>query len=117
MVTIVDYAKRTNAEGKEFFILRLQGGLELVKSSQTGQMYATAKTASITSTFTEEVCKSLIGQQLPGSVSRVECEPYEYTVQDTGEVITLSHRYEYRQEGDTMEEVVHQGKPELVEAL
>lgn len=117
MVRIVDYLKRTNSEGKEFFILKLQGGLELVKSKETGNFYATAKTASITSTFTEEVCQGLIGQELPGSIQKISCEPYEFTVQETGEIITLTHRWEYRQEGDTMEEVVHQGNHELVEAL
>jgi len=117
MVRIVDYLKRTNSEGNEFFILKLQGGLEMVKSKETGNYYATAKTASITSTFTEEVCQSLIGQELPGSIQKITCEPYEYTIKDTGEVITLTHRWEFRKEGDTMEEIVHQGKPELVESL
>ena len=71
-------------------MLKLQGGLELVKSSQTGQVYAMAKTASITSTFTEVVCKSLIGQQLPGSARKIECEPFNYTVKETGEVVIPS---------------------------
>ena len=89
----------------------------MVKSKETGNYYATAKTASITSTFTEEVCQSLIGQELPGSIQKITCEPYEYTIKDTGEVITLTHRWEFRKEGDTMEEIVHQGKPELVESF
>jgi len=117
MVRIVDYAKRTNSEGKEFFILKLQGNLELVKSSETGKFYATAKTACITSTFTEEVCRDLIGQELPGSIQKVTCEPYQYIVEETGETITLTHRWEYSKEGDTVEEVIHQGKPELVESF
>ncbi len=32
MVTISDYSKRVNSDGVEFFVLILQGGLELVKS-------------------------------------------------------------------------------------
>ena len=117
MVRIIDYKERTNSEGEVFFALILQGGLELVKSQETGRYYATAKGASITSTFTEEVCKSLIGEEIPGSIKKVECEPYEYTIQETGEVIELSHRWEYFKEGDTMEEVVFEGKPEAVGAL
>ena len=104
--------KRTNAEGKDFFVLKLQGGLELVLSKETGRYYATSKNATITSTFSEEDCKALIGQEIPGSIRKMECEPYEFTIKDTGETITLSHRWEYRKEGDTIEEVVFQGKPE-----
>ncbi len=32
---------------------------------------------------------------MPGKVEKVETEPYDYTVKDTGEVITLTHRFEY----------------------
>lgn len=116
MVQIVDYKKRTNSEGEEFFVLILQGGLEMVKSQNTGNYYATAKTASVTSTFNEETCKGLIGQEIPGSVQRIPCDPFELTTED-GEVLTLEHRWSYLKEGDTVEEIVFEGKPEEVEAL
>jgi len=116
MVQIVDYKKRTNSEGEEFFALILQGGLEMVKSQDTGNYYATAKTASVTSTFNEETCKGLIGQEIPGSVQRIPCDPFELTTED-GEVLTLEHRWSYLKEGDTVEEIVFEGKPEEVEAL
>ena len=117
MVKIVDYRIRTNSQGEEFCALILQGGLEMVKSQETGRFYATAKSASITSTFTEDQCKGLIGSEIPGSIRKVECEPYEFTIKDTGEVVTLKHRWDYLPEGETMEEVVHQGKPEPAEAF
>jgi len=117
MVQIVDYKKRTNSEGEEFFALILQGGLEMVKSQDTGNYYATSRAASVTSTFDEETCKGLIGQEIPGSVQRVNCEAFEYSVPETGEVITLEHRWAYLKEGETVEEVVFEGKPEAVEAL
>ena len=75
MVRIVDYKKRTNSKGEEFFALILQGGLELVKSQETGRYYATVMGASITSTFTEEVCQSLIGEDTPGLIQKIECDP------------------------------------------
>jgi hypothetical protein len=109
MVTISDYSKRVNSDGVEFFALILQGGLELVKSQLTGRYYATAKKASQPSTFSEEMCKTLIGQQLPGSIMKVECEPYEFTVPETGEIINLHHRWEYLKEGATIEETVFEG--------
>ncbi len=94
MVKIIDYRVRTNSAGEEFCALLLQGGLEMVKSKETGNYYATAKSASITSTFTEEQCKGLIGQEIPGSIVKVQCDPYEYTIKDTNEVISLTHRWE-----------------------
>ena len=95
MVRIVNYQKRTTEEGKEFNILELQGGVELVKSQETGKLYMTARKASMSCTFDEATCISLIGTELPGSVKKVACEDYSYTIKDTGEIITLSHRFEY----------------------
>ena len=53
MVRIVNYLKRQTEEGKEFFVLEISGGLELVKSQTTNQFYATSKKAFISSTFDE----------------------------------------------------------------
>jgi hypothetical protein len=36
MITIVDYVKRQNKAGNDFYALILQGGIELVKSQDTG---------------------------------------------------------------------------------
>jgi hypothetical protein len=41
---------------------------------------------------------SLLGQELPGRVEKVECEPYEYAIPQTGEIVLLTHRYEYVEE-------------------
>ncbi len=114
MVTVVNYSKRMNSEGEEFFTLILQGDLELVRSQQTGRFYATTKKASIPSTFDELTCKNLIGQQLPGSIKKIECDPYEFAIPETGEVIHLAHRWEYSREAATMEETVFEGALEAV---
>ena len=106
MVTIVDHTKRKNLKGEEFNALILQSGIELVKSRETGRYYATAKRTSIPSTFDDATCQSLIGTQIPGSIQRVESEPYLFTVQSTGEVLTLNHRWVYLKEGETVEEKV-----------
>ena len=99
MVTIVDFKERQNADGESFFALILEGDLTMIQSSNTGNWYATAKRASITSTFNEERCKQLIGSQMPGRIVRVSCEEYEYTIPETGEVVYLEHRYEFVPEG------------------
>lgn len=98
MVKIVNYQKRENEEGKTFFTLELQGGIEVVKSQESGKFYVTAKRTNIPSTFDEMTCQSLIGSELPGTIAKVSCTPYEYTIKETQEVITLSHRYEYLEE-------------------
>src|SRR5690554_441596 len=98
MVTIINFKERIKEDGASFFVLELQGGIELAQSQKTGQFYATAKKAYIPSTFDESICRALIGTQMQGSIEKVECEPYEYTVQETGEIIFLSHRYQYVQE-------------------
>jgi hypothetical protein len=95
MVKIIAVKKSANKEGKEFFSLKIQGGVEAIQSSETGRMYLTVRTCYISSTFDEATAQALIGSELPGTVKRVESESYEYTIKGSGEVITLSHRYEY----------------------
>ncbi|MEN8123331.1 MAG: hypothetical protein ABFS35_23540 [Bacteroidota bacterium] len=118
MVTILDFKVRMNGEGEPFNALIVQGGIELVKSKETGLFYATAKKASIPSTFDEKTCESLIGQELEGTVQRVDCEPYEITNEETGEVMELSHRWVFVKDGESVEQAVkvkqHQEEPELV---
>jgi hypothetical protein len=98
MVKIIGYQVRQNKEGEDFITLRIQGDITMVQSQETGRFYATAKECSITCTFTEEQATALVGRDMPGQVVKIECEAYEYTVQETGEIITLSHRWEYRPE-------------------
>jgi hypothetical protein len=116
MVKIIDYAKRESKDGREFFALIISGGLEMVKSKQTNRYYATNKKASVTSTFDEATCRELIGEKIPGSVQRVETEPYEFTIKDTGEVVILNHRWVYLKEGETISERVI-AESEVVEPL
>ena len=60
----------------------------------------------------------MVGQELEGSVERVQCEPYEFVVEETGDILELDHRWVYLKPGDTVEQAVkveqHQEEPELV---
>ena len=96
MVKIIKTKISQNSEGKSFISLKLQGDPEFVQSLQTGKMYLTAKTCYVTSTFDEATANALIGKELSGTVERVASMPYEYKVESTGEVMILTHRYEYR---------------------
>ena len=104
-IHIVDYKERFNSAGESFFALILESELELIQSSETGRHYATARRASITSTFTEERCKQLVGKQIPGSIKKIQCEEYDFTLPETGEMIRLSHRYEYIPENKLEDDV------------
>lgn len=65
----------------------------MVLSEESGRYYSTAKQASITSTFDENTCKGLVGTKLPGRITRVQCDLFDYTIRETGEVISLNHRW------------------------
>ena len=95
MVRIIKIENRQSDDGKDFFVLILQGEVEMVQSKETGNFYATARKASITCTFDEETAKNLIGQEIPGTIEKEECDPYEVVNQETGEVTELKHRYVY----------------------
>jgi len=95
MVTIINYHLRTSKEDKDFISLELQGDVEMVQSMKTGKFYATAKKCFIGSTFDEQTAKTLVGTKMPGSIVREECEAYDFTIPETGEVISLAHSYAY----------------------
>ena len=100
MVTIIGF-KQVEKEGKTLVFIDLQGELKMAKSQSTGLFYMTADKASILSSFPAEVCKGLIGKQLPGNVVREECEvPYQYVNKETGETVNVTHRGVYVPEAE-----------------
>jgi len=115
MVRIISYKTREREDGTQFYLLVVQGGIEMIKSKTTGQFYATAKKAMVSTTFDEDTCKGLIGSEFPGKISKITTEPYQYTIKDTGETITLEHRYIYLPEGVEAEE--EKAAVELEQAL
>lgn len=98
MVTIIDYKERQKEDGTSFYVLEIQGGIDLVLSKTTGQYYVTAKRAFIPTTFNQQICSTLLGTKIAGSIAKQECDSYEYVVKETGEMITLSHRWVYSPE-------------------
>jgi len=94
-VTIVGFKQCESREGKPFVAIELQGELRLVQSETTGNFYLTANKCRVSTSFPVEVCQTLIGQKLTGTVEKVSCEPYEYTNRETGEIMTLDYTYVY----------------------
>ncbi|RPE05803.1 hypothetical protein EGT74_25920 [Chitinophaga lutea] len=95
MVTIKNYQMHVNAEGKLFISLELIGDAEIIQSKETGRFYVTAKKCFVPSTFDEITAKLMIGKEMAGNIVKKECSAYEYRVPGTGEIISLSHQYEY----------------------
>jgi uncharacterized protein YdbL (DUF1318 family) len=114
MVLITDYKINTREDGEKFYSLVVQGGVEAIISKETGRTYLTTNSARVSCTFDEAMCKSLIGNSLPGTISKVKVDPYQYTIEATGEIIERNHRYEYMtDEAAIINENVHQ--EEMVE--
>ena len=111
MVRIINVIPAVSNAGEEFFMLQVQGSVEMVQSKETGRFYATAPKCKVSCTFDEQTARSLIGEQMPGKIAKVKCDPYEYVSED-GEVLNLSHRWQYAPEGATMEEAVFEGELE-----
>jgi len=49
-------------------------------------------------TLNEQAYKAMLGRELPGEIRKVSCENYDYSVQETDEIIRLDYRFGYGQE-------------------
>lgn len=118
MVKIIDYKLRLSRNGDPFFALIVAGGIQLVKSRESGNYYATSQKASLACTFDEATCKTLVGMELDGKIERVDCEPYEITNEETGEIRELDYRWVFLKTGDTVQDANkvsrYEEEPELV---
>src|SRR6185312_9351020 len=99
MVQVVGYSLKTPKEGKPYVALEIEGDIEMVQSQNTGRFYATVRRCTISSTFDEMTAERMVGKQMPGSIERVPCEPYDYTIRETGEVTKIGYRWDYQPEG------------------
>lgn len=97
MVRVKNYHLREGEKGK-YVSLELIGELEMVQSANTGRFYATVRRCFIYSTFDEITAKTMIGRQMQGNIIRIPCEPYDYALPETGEVIKLAYKYDYTPE-------------------
>lgn len=110
MVKVTGFKKRTSDEGREFYVLVLQGGIQTVKSKVTGKQYITAVKANMVSTFSEQECREAIGTKLPGSIVKQNCSPYDYVIPQSGEKIQLDYTYVYSDSPVGLEENVFAGE-------
>ena len=101
MVTVIGYNIRTQKENEQntYISLELEGDIEMVQSQATGRFYATVRRCAISSTFDQLTAERMIGKQMLGSIERVPCEPYDFTIEATGEVMKIGYRWSYVPEG------------------
>ena len=95
MVQIVGYKKIEKEDQTTFFLLEVQGGVAPVQSKVTGRVYLTARKAFVSCSFDEITCQGLVGSKIDGAITKIEVEPYQFVIKETGEIITRNHRYEY----------------------
>ena len=86
MVTVADYRIVETETGDSYVRLILTGELDMIKSIKTGNFYATTRKCSISSTIDETIAEQMIGRQIPGTIIKQQCEPYQYET-DNGETI------------------------------
>lgn len=102
-VTVTGYQKKKNSEGGSFFVLQIEGGVNITKSETSGNYFATTMKTNIVASMDEVSCKALIGSELPGTVIKKEVAPYSYTIPSSGEEVMLNYKYEYVAEEEELE--------------
>jgi hypothetical protein len=91
VVTITNYKEVQTEDGREFVSIELQSEAKLIQSPTTGNFYLTVNKTRVTTALPVDVCKTLVGQKLPGTVEKIHVEPYESINKETGEVKTLHY--------------------------
>jgi len=123
MVTVIGYNIRTQKdnEQKTYISLELEGDIEMVQSQASGNFYATVRRCAISSTFDQFTAERMVGKQMPGSIERVPCEPYDFTIEATGEVVKVGYRWGYVPEGamrmPTMRRTANLPKEQTVDTI
>src|SRR5450759_1025234 len=95
MVQIIAFEKKENSRTKETYsVLVLQGEPEVLISKSSGRPYISAKKTTIPCALEEKQAQALIGKELPGSISRVACTPFELKLA-TGKKVKISTAFQY----------------------
>lgn len=94
MLTIKSYYLVQGPEGKSYINFELVGDIEIFQSN-SGKFYADIKKCKMPTRLDEATAKLMIGKQISGTIVKKECAAYDYAIPATGEIVSLSHRYEY----------------------
>lgn len=95
MVQIIAFEKKENSRTKQnFSVLVLQGEPEVLISKSSGRPYISARKTTIPCALEENQALLLVGKELPGSIERVSCTPFEVKLA-TGKKVKITSAFQY----------------------
>lgn len=95
MVQIIAFQKKENSRTKETYsVLVLQGEPEVLISKTSQRPYIACRKTTIPCALEENQAQALIGKELPGSIERVSCTPFEVKLA-TGKKVKISTAYQF----------------------
>jgi hypothetical protein len=95
MVQIIAFEKKENARTKQnYSVLVLQSEPEVMISKSSGRPYISARKTTIPCALEENQAQALLGKELPGSIERVSCTPFEVKLA-TGKKVRISTAYQF----------------------
>jgi len=77
MVQIIGFEKKQSKSKESYAVLILAAEPEVMISKSSGRPYISAKKTTIPCALEENQAQALIGKELPGSIERVACTPFE----------------------------------------
>jgi hypothetical protein len=94
MVQIIGFEKKQSKSKESYAVLILAGEPEVMISKSSGRPYISARKTTIPCALEENQAQALIGKELPGSIERVACTPFEVKLA-TGKKVRISTAYQF----------------------
>ena len=94
MVQIIGFEKKLSKNKQSFSVLILAGEPEVMISKTSGRPYVSARKTTIPCALEDNQAQALIGKELPGSIERVSCTPFEVKLA-TGKKVKISSVFQY----------------------
>jgi hypothetical protein len=94
MVQIIGFEKKQSKSKESYAVLILQGEPEVLISKTSGRPYISARKTTIPCALEDNQAQALIGKELPGSIERVSCAPFQLTLA-TGKKVKISSAYQF----------------------
>jgi hypothetical protein len=94
MVQIIGFEKKQSKSKESYAVLILAAEPEVMISKSSGRPYISARKTTIPCALEENQAQALIGKELPGSIERVACTPFEVKLA-TGKKVRISTAYQF----------------------
>src|SRR5664280_1963841 len=94
MVQIIGFEKKQSKSKESYAVLILAAEPEVMISKSSGRPYISAKKTTIPCALEENQAQALIGKELPGSIERVACTPFEVKLAN-GKKVKISTAFQF----------------------